>query len=167
MLKRNNMDDDHKIPHIVRRATLSPEIYHSDALPLSTTRLDTKQFEKVRASHRPAGNILTAEIALFFDEAGYNIFAPYLDYDDKKLHDMLLAYVNGVTNKKLACVQIHFPIAILGASVVSPSDCRDIAGIKLGTHGHYEEAAFKNAPLRRRTFKTTRFLLCLPKKLES
>lgn len=102
MLKRNKIDDDLKIPHIVRRASLNPEIYHNDALPLSANRFEANQFQKERSSHRPASGILTAEVALFFDEAGYNIFAPYLDYDDKKLHDMLLAYVNGVTHNKFA-----------------------------------------------------------------
>lgn len=39
---------------------------------------------------------MTVELALFFDEAAYKIFAPYFDYSDKKLQNMLLAYVNGV-----------------------------------------------------------------------
>ncbi|XP_074036827.1 A disintegrin and metalloproteinase with thrombospondin motifs adt-2 isoform X2 [Leptinotarsa decemlineata] len=39
---------------------------------------------------------LTVELALFFDEAAYRIFAPHFGNDDKKLQDMLLAYMNGV-----------------------------------------------------------------------
>lgn len=39
---------------------------------------------------------MTVELALFFDEAAYKIFAPYFDYSDKKLQNMLLAYINGV-----------------------------------------------------------------------
>jgi hypothetical protein len=38
----------------------------------------------------------TVELALFFDAAGYQLFAPYFSGDDAKLRDMLLAYMNGV-----------------------------------------------------------------------
>ncbi|XP_022908374.2 A disintegrin and metalloproteinase with thrombospondin motifs adt-1-like [Onthophagus taurus] len=38
----------------------------------------------------------TLEVSIFFDEFAYNIFAPYLSYDDAKIRDMLLAYLNGV-----------------------------------------------------------------------
>lgn len=38
------------------------------------------------------------EVALFFDEAGYKIFAPYMNNDEKQMRDMLLAYMNGVSN---------------------------------------------------------------------
>lgn len=47
-------------------------------------------------SSRPAPGGLTLEVALFFDEAAYKIFAPYMGYNDKKLQDMILAYLNGV-----------------------------------------------------------------------
>ncbi|KAG5886065.1 hypothetical protein JTB14_009513 [Gonioctena quinquepunctata] len=46
------------------------------------------------ASYKPG--TLTAELALFFDEAAYRIFAPHFNNDDRKLQDMLLAYMNGV-----------------------------------------------------------------------
>ncbi|CAH1981328.1 unnamed protein product [Acanthoscelides obtectus] len=39
---------------------------------------------------------MTLELAMFFDEAAYKIFAPHLDYNDNRLRDMLLAYLNGV-----------------------------------------------------------------------
>ncbi|XP_029172858.1 A disintegrin and metalloproteinase with thrombospondin motifs adt-2-like [Nylanderia fulva] len=39
---------------------------------------------------------LTLELAVFFDEAAYRLFSPFLDEDDEKIRDMLLAYVNGV-----------------------------------------------------------------------
>ncbi|KAJ6646995.1 A disintegrin and metalloproteinase with thrombospondin motifs adt-2 [Pseudolycoriella hygida] len=38
----------------------------------------------------------TVEIAVFFDAAAYRIFAPHFDYDNNKLRDMILAYINGV-----------------------------------------------------------------------
>lgn len=47
------------------------------------------------------GNVMTVELALFFDEAAYKIFAPYFDYNDKKLQNMLLAYINGVCINKV------------------------------------------------------------------
>lgn len=40
---------------------------------------------------------MTLELALFFDETGYNLFSPFFDDNfDEKILDMLLAYVNGV-----------------------------------------------------------------------
>lgn len=40
---------------------------------------------------------LTLELALFFDETGYNLFSPFFDDNfDEEILDMLLAYVNGV-----------------------------------------------------------------------
>lgn len=39
---------------------------------------------------------LTLELAVFFDEAAYRLFSPFLDEDDEKIRDMLLAYVNGI-----------------------------------------------------------------------
>ncbi|XP_058122660.1 A disintegrin and metalloproteinase with thrombospondin motifs adt-2-like [Anopheles ziemanni] len=36
------------------------------------------------------------ELAVFFDEAAYNTFAPYLDHNDAALRDFLLAYINGI-----------------------------------------------------------------------
>lgn len=39
---------------------------------------------------------LTLEVALFFDEAGYEIFAPFFRYDSQKISDLLLAYLNAV-----------------------------------------------------------------------
>lgn len=50
------------------------------------------------ASHRPV-DALTAELALFFDAEAYRIFSPYFNYDNSKLRDMILAYMNGVSCK--------------------------------------------------------------------
>lgn len=46
----------------------------------------------MRSGQRPV-----VEVALFFDEAGYKIFSPYIN-DDKQMSDMLLAYLNGVSD---------------------------------------------------------------------
>ncbi|XP_075215105.1 A disintegrin and metalloproteinase with thrombospondin motifs adt-1-like [Lycorma delicatula] len=42
------------------------------------------------------GKHLILEAAMFFDEAGYKLFAPYLKNDYHRLRNMLLAYMNGV-----------------------------------------------------------------------
>lgn len=39
---------------------------------------------------------LTLELAVFLDEAAYHLFSPFLDEDDERIRDMLLAYVNGI-----------------------------------------------------------------------
>uniref|UniRef100_A0A182NNU2 Peptidase M12B domain-containing protein n=1 Tax=Anopheles dirus TaxID=7168 RepID=A0A182NNU2_9DIPT len=36
------------------------------------------------------------ELAVFFDQAAYNTFAPYFDHNDAALRDFLLAYINGI-----------------------------------------------------------------------
>ncbi|RZB39497.1 Sod Cu, Reprolysin, Pep M12B propep and/or HMA domain containing protein [Asbolus verrucosus] len=81
---------DDTIPHIVKRAS---SVYADDeAFPVVENFWNNV---REASSHRPAG-ALTAELAMFFDEAAYKIFAPYLGNDDGKLQDMLLAYMNGV-----------------------------------------------------------------------
>lgn len=82
-------------PHIIRRTTVGADFLENEAFPISRNFWNTSTINFEAASHRPVG-AMTAEIALFFDEAGYNAFAPYMNYDDRKLTDMLLAYINGV-----------------------------------------------------------------------
>lgn len=48
--------------------------------------------------HRSVSD-LTLEVALFFDEAAYKIFSPYMSYNDENLRDMILAYLNAVSYK--------------------------------------------------------------------
>lgn len=93
-----------KIPYIIKRATTTPSLkipraLHNDFLT-SSFEDDDSPFRMIRretrASHRPVGG-MTVELAMFFDEAGYDIFAPYLNNDDEQLRDMLLAYMNGVS----------------------------------------------------------------------
>lgn len=81
--------------YVIRKASFLdfPNILEKD-LPLARKEYQVTE-EAQKASHRPLAG-LTAEVALFFDEAGYKIFAPYFKYDDSKLRDMLLAYMNGV-----------------------------------------------------------------------
>lgn len=95
MENENPQSAIYNYPHIVRRATFGTSFLENEAFPIAAVNLSALQTEA--ASHRPVpSDKLTAEVALFFDEAGYKAFAPYMDNDDVKLRDMLLAYVNGV-----------------------------------------------------------------------
>lgn len=94
---------ENKYPHIIRRALFTPQhtentehFLHTVPNVIDGNELDDL-FEGNReaASHRPTPG-LTAEVALFFDEKGYELFAPYFKHDDSKIRDMLLAYMNGV-----------------------------------------------------------------------
>lgn len=111
-----------RIPHLVKRASILPnfrddfyvrpeifekrkrEQFYTD-LPGQTETvqriaemieknvLDDSVTVKKRGSRE---QIFTVEVAVFFDEAAYKIFAPFFNYDDTKLRDMILAYMNGV-----------------------------------------------------------------------
>lgn len=86
-------------PHVVKRASLDSDAFLEDYFSLSKDALlsesSDRNYSKVRGSERTSG--LTLEVAIFFDEAAYKIFSPYMNYDDMKLQDMILAYMNGVS----------------------------------------------------------------------
>lgn len=91
-------------PHVVKRSYLSsiasnvsaphdlPNAYAKIAKKLGI--IGDRSFAGTERARDP--NDLTIELAVFFDEAAYNIFSPFLDRDEEKIRDMLLAYVNGV-----------------------------------------------------------------------
>ncbi|XP_015597845.1 A disintegrin and metalloproteinase with thrombospondin motifs adt-1 [Cephus cinctus] len=90
-------------PHVVRRAYVTPAIkLHEDYLRrrdgLSIFKndipIDSELFSRPARGRRENG--LTLELAVFLDEAGYNLFSPFFDRNEEKLCDMLLAYINGV-----------------------------------------------------------------------
>ncbi|KAF7280146.1 hypothetical protein GWI33_006323 [Rhynchophorus ferrugineus] len=100
------------VPHIIKRAKFASEYLLDDLFPtagniwnknpLYNDNIDDF-FNEDLIQNTVQDNILhrkvqsmTAEIALFFDEAAYKIFGPFYGYDDKKLQTMLLAYINGV-----------------------------------------------------------------------
>lgn len=88
------LDDGEKYPHIIRRASLINS-YRDDFIP--KLHLPEKYDDsRLKVDIKRIGR-LTVEVALFFDETGYKIFAPYFNYDDVKIRNMLLAYLNGVT----------------------------------------------------------------------
>ncbi|RLU15801.1 hypothetical protein DMN91_011557 [Ooceraea biroi] len=69
-------------PHVIKR---------SPRYPGSPPQLRPKLRRRAAAKEK-----LTLELAVFLDEAAYRLFSPFLDEDDAKIRDMLLAYVNGV-----------------------------------------------------------------------
>ncbi|XP_045483108.1 A disintegrin and metalloproteinase with thrombospondin motifs adt-2-like [Harmonia axyridis] len=101
----NNYDTDGRIPHLIKRATLSSNGHLDDIFPIPESvrfindhlidNIKQNSNTKEAVNTRPTGG-LTLEVALFFDETAYKIFAPMMDYDINKLQDMILAYLNGV-----------------------------------------------------------------------
>ncbi|CAG9829104.1 unnamed protein product [Diabrotica balteata] len=111
-------DESLKIPHLVKRASFLPAFPHTeeDYFPIAANvwseneNIRTNNIFDAENGYNFRDNIfrpyseaasfkiptLTLELAMFFDEAAYKIFAPYFNYDDKKLQDMLLAYMNAV-----------------------------------------------------------------------
>ncbi|KAK2583028.1 hypothetical protein KPH14_009070 [Odynerus spinipes] len=97
---RERSEVSSKEPHIVKRAYVPPinqdyrikeslRYLYDIKKPTANQILETIE-------RRQTNQDLTVELAVFFDEAGYNTFAPFLDKDDEKIRDMLLAYINGV-----------------------------------------------------------------------
>lgn len=84
--------------HLVTRSTRLPLI-HNDSrkgpfVHHNFTRMDDRFGDE--DLRRTSTGRLTLEVALFFDQAGYDIFAPMYRYDSEKIRDLLLAYLNGV-----------------------------------------------------------------------
>lgn len=91
-LLEDNFDNTSvRYPHIVRRTALNTQERFSTTLSLPVEYRPARKVDAKRIGK------LTVEVALFFDEVGYSIFAPYFNYDTEKIRDMLLAYLNGVS----------------------------------------------------------------------
>ncbi|XP_076637483.1 ADAMTS metallopeptidase stall [Colletes latitarsis] len=85
-------------PHIVKRAHApsiswgnEPSWYKHNEI---NTDLNGELFKEPRP--KKSSDTLTLELAVFFDEPGYNLFSPFFDRNDEQIRDMLLAYINGV-----------------------------------------------------------------------
>lgn len=95
--KQLNSPLQDKFPHIIRKINPEDTPNLNDALLLNSDldkNIIKSGFSK-RARNKPVGGY-TLELAVFFDAAAYRIFAPYMSYDDVKLKDMIMAYLNGV-----------------------------------------------------------------------
>lgn len=81
--------------HVIRRAPPPPPPL-DDARPLRPRPRRPRAHPHVRRPTGPPN--YTIEIALFLDEAAYKIFNPFFNYNEADLRDMLLAYINGVSD---------------------------------------------------------------------
>ncbi|XP_060530217.1 A disintegrin and metalloproteinase with thrombospondin motifs adt-1-like [Cylas formicarius] len=98
--------DKQNVPYLVKRAYFDSKAGYDDIFPVSGNVLIQNQdiqedFDDILANPYDYYTITrkrrtTLELALFFDEAAYKIFAPHFNYDDSALQNMLLAYINGV-----------------------------------------------------------------------
>lgn len=108
-------------PHIVKRATFDGGEFLEDYYSISKNIFKRQIPNDIGLRKRETDDMnerllnksltsLTLEVGLFFDEAAYKIFAPYLNYDDSKLQDMILAYLNGVSIAQLflLCLNLNF-----------------------------------------------------------
>lgn len=95
--------------HLVKRSA-----YPTSALLLAADQngiedfyknVETRTSSNVSATNRTASSSrtraqgqrsTTIELAVFFDKPGYTLFHTFLDRNESKIRDMLLAYINGV-----------------------------------------------------------------------
>jgi hypothetical protein len=84
-----------KIPHLVKRSTFNNAgSFENDFVVAEFRHLNFKK--KFQKKNRGISDWPTVELGLFFDEEFYKIFAPFFEYNDKKLEDFILSYVNGM-----------------------------------------------------------------------
>lgn len=81
-----------KIPHLVKRSSFPPVNFENDFLESRLRALKSPALKQRGAIH----SFPTVELGLFFDEAFYNFFAPFFDYDSEKIRNFILSYINGV-----------------------------------------------------------------------
>lgn len=81
-----------KVPHLIKRSSFFNGTFEDDFLSSS---FQNKKLEAVKKKSRALFEP-TVEIGLFFDEAFYKFFAPFFEYDDEKLDNFILSYINGV-----------------------------------------------------------------------
>lgn len=80
-----------KIPHLVKRSTFVNETFGDDFLSSRFTFKSISKRQRGILHNQPY-----VELALFFDEAFYNFFAPFYDNDQEKLRNFILSYVNSM-----------------------------------------------------------------------
>lgn len=106
-----------KIPHLVKRSTLDVDKFGSfenDFVgpkyrePSSTSNENEAEISQLLSGlketisqqmPRQRGfdyDQPVVELGAFFDEAFYKIFAPFFNYDDEKMRNLILSYINGV-----------------------------------------------------------------------
>lgn len=103
-----NFSDDNLSPHVVKRSAFTHQQMEGDfIIPTpesvvleedyySDSDNDLFDFFAKKTVSTKSTQKIHIEVAVFFDEAGYRTFAPYLKYDENRLTNMLLAYINAV-----------------------------------------------------------------------
>jgi Metallo-peptidase family M12/Reprolysin family propeptide len=81
-----------KIPHLIKRSSFNFGEFKED---FRISRFRERKLQKAAKQLLQTDRPLV-EIALFFDEAFYNFFAPFYMHDNEKLRNLVLAYMNGV-----------------------------------------------------------------------
>ncbi|XP_011647364.1 A disintegrin and metalloproteinase with thrombospondin motifs adt-2 [Pogonomyrmex barbatus] len=81
--------------HYVKREEADIPFSEFHVIKRSPRHVDPS-LETKRRRIRSTKDKLTLELAVFFDQAAYHLFSSFLDEDDEKIRDMLLAYVNGI-----------------------------------------------------------------------
>ncbi|XP_011314906.1 A disintegrin and metalloproteinase with thrombospondin motifs 18 [Fopius arisanus] len=88
---RNRTSTRERVPHLVKRSHIAPPEYLESNRNIAVLPLDS-----IPRSKRGSSQELTIELAVFFDDPGYKLFAPFFNSDEGKMRDMLLAYVNAI-----------------------------------------------------------------------
>uniref|UniRef100_A0A182IN76 Uncharacterized protein n=1 Tax=Anopheles atroparvus TaxID=41427 RepID=A0A182IN76_ANOAO len=101
LIKKLNVQSSSDVTYeLVRRRTHSEIHLLGDTLGqknYSSTELEELDARDARNRSAPSRyGRPVLELAVFFDEAAYSTFAPYLDHSDAALRDFLLAYINGI-----------------------------------------------------------------------
>jgi hypothetical protein len=85
-----------KIPHLVKRSSFDIQGTFENDFVVTNFRLLPSRKKFIKKSRGISYDRPHVELGLFFDEEFYKIFAPFFDYDDQKLDDFILSYINGV-----------------------------------------------------------------------
>ncbi|KAG5676101.1 hypothetical protein PVAND_005955 [Polypedilum vanderplanki] len=85
-----------KIPHLIKRSSFTNVgSFENDYVVADFRYINFKK--KLQKKNRGISfERPTVELGLFFDEEFYKIFAPFFEYDDKKLENFILSYINGM-----------------------------------------------------------------------
>ena len=80
------------VPHLIKRSTYFHGNFENDFI---SSNFEKRNFQSKR-QRGVVYNQPTVELGLFFDEAFYKFFAPFFGYDQQKLRNFILSYVNGM-----------------------------------------------------------------------
>ncbi|XP_059475973.1 A disintegrin and metalloproteinase with thrombospondin motifs adt-2-like [Neocloeon triangulifer] len=86
-----------KAEDLVGKEQRNFEFFDEENINEDENNFDDEDDEKtVRKRYSRETTDYILELGVFFDEAGYRLFSPFFNYDDKQIRDMLLAYMNAI-----------------------------------------------------------------------